>query len=873
MFKHFLNFISYPKIGTIQIAEPFGSDGQTFKISQDSGRYGRDVVIGNEDIKLKLFRDHFDGMYEHQILPDGTEFNHASHGFDYLSLLLEEQGWESEVEYIIEKDGVPFTMGILEFFTLKITQDEIEVSVIQNTNRELIKRREDVFVDAFSDKDLDGNTIPPCQTSNILLKSKPLEQASQWTSDAILGTFVAYGVNNFFFAFPQKELIKFDIDDSYIGLDRTYDTEGQIDDTDRVTITDYGTLLKARERLTNIRIKITNLHVNIFNGPSGTGGNTTKSFQIGSRYIDGQYMFSKDVYKVFVDTTLGLDETFQVDIIIPVLEKGEKIGMAMIIKDNSGTTSVTPTSETDWLMECDSIEITATSTAINSVVKGVRLIDLIRHNVDSISGLPVETNLYDVGNDHYDNFALNGYLIAQLTDKPFVNKFKDLMNIPKEINGDYQINEDKVEVLGYRDFYKNIEIGVFEELPNEENTFEYNKRYFLKQFEYGYKKSSFGRINEEENTRDDIHTDTQWMFPTTKTDGILKIELDHIRSAFLLEEQRRKIVKDNKATENDESIFLVDCYPIEEGLRGDFTAVLQWSGNKVLSDGTFAWNLLGFNIGDEILINNVSVTVTDFTATVITTSPAFFTGSGGASLHVNYPLTDVQYVNRTNEGFESIQGIVSGDNYSNLIYTIKRNMIHWFPVLATAAKYLKDKAIKNTMFRVNDKFESKLFTDLEEIIDKEEIAVNDIASQKILNPIVHNITVFCDFDNAKDLFQRIAIEKGFFRVRTVANKIIKGYPVDAEFEVATNKLVLKLEEKFESDFMAIDKAGDVIFINEVGYDIEIGLKSFTINNNFVCLYDVNSILLANPISFYNIKVNGTLYTNQIDFSNALTAIL
>jgi len=873
MFKYFLNFISYPKIGRIQISEPFGSDGQTFKISQDSGRYGRDVVIGNEDIKLKLFRDHFEYIYKNQILPDGVEFSHASHGFDYLALCFDEYGWESEVEYIVEKDGVPFTIGIVDALTLKITQDEIEISVIQNTNRELIKRREDVFVDAFSDKDLDGNVIIPCSTTNILLKAKPIAQSSEWTSDAIGDTFTGFGVNNFFFAFPQKELIKFDIDDSYIGLERVYDTDGPIDDSDRVSITDYATLLKARERLTNLRVQIKNLFVNIINEPGGTGGNTTKSFVITSRYIDGQYFSARDVYYVFTTEDAGITETFDVDIIIPVLEKGEKLGIAMIIRDNAGTSSVIPTSVTEWFMECDGIEISATQTSINSVIKGIRLIDLIRHNVRSISGLTVDTNLYDVENEHYDNFAFNGYLIAQLTDKPFVNKFKDLMNIPKEINGDYQINENKVEIFGYKDFYKNIEIGVLEELPNEENTFEYNKRYFLKQFEYGYKRSSFGRVNEEENTRDDIHTDTQWMFPTTKTDGILKLEFDHIRSAFLLEEQRRKITKDNKATENDESLFLLDCVTMPEDSRGEFTAVLQWSGDKILSDGTFAWNLLGFNIGDEIIVAGETVTVTDFSATTVTTSPAFFTGSGRASLRIEYPLSDVSYVNRTSEGFDTISGIISPENYSNLRYTIKRNIINWFPYLATAAKYLSGKNIKNTMFRVNDKLETQLLTESEEVIDKSDIVIDDIASGKILNPIVHNITVFCDFDNAKYLFERIAIEKGFFRVKTIANKIIKGYPVDAEFEIATNKLVLKLEEKFESDYMKIDKVGNIIFINEVGYNIEIGLKSFTINNNFVCLYDVNSILLANPLSFYNIKVNGTLYIDQIDFSNALTAIL
>ena len=55
--------------------------------------------------------------------------------------------------------------------------------------------------------------------------------------------------------------------------------------------------------------------------------------------------------------------------------------------------------------------------------------------------------------------------------------------------------------------------------------------------------------------------------------------------------------------------------------------------------------------------------------------------------------------------------------------------------------------------------------------------------------------------------------------------------------------------------------------------MNLGLDNFKINNNFVCLYDKNNILIANPISFEKIKINNVLYTDLVLFSNALFSLI
>ncbi len=869
MFKHFLNFTDLPLIGKISISEPFGFDGQTHKITQDDGRYGRDVVIANEQIKLKFFKDHFELLETPQMLIDGVEFLHASHGFDYLVNLFETKGWESEVEYIIQKDGIDFTTGIIDFYTIVITEDEIEFNIIQNTNREIIKRREDVFVDAFNDKDLDGNDIVPCSTSNILLKAKPIFQESEFEeihgSDFSEITANTADPTRFFYLNYFQKVNKDGIKDTKTWLE-VYDNNNGVN----------FVLLTAKERLTDVKIDIDRVSWDfIFEKLAGADGfaDVALILKWGAEYepSTGEHHFydhnlTADGQEVVIDSAFSYT--------IPVLEKGQSVWLfnyGKIRKSSLGGGGTTRLSWNYTPPANSKIYISAISTGVDTVFKAVRLIDLLKHNVKSISGLNLESEMYDINSEHYDNFVFNGYLLARDNTKPFNNKFKDLMNIPKELNADYQINTDTVEILPYPDFYKNIELATLIELVDEENTSDFNKRYFLKTFDFGYKKSVVGRSTNIVNSEDDVHTQSQYLYPSKKTDGNLKIEIDHIRSAFLIEEQRVKGNVDRKSLENDEDLFILDVVALPENSRKDLIAVLFVNGNSLLADDTFSWDLLGFNVGEVIYINEVANTVVSIEPKLLIVSE--FQSSGQYLVTVNYPLTNVTYQNRTGEGFDTITGILSPNDYSNLRYHIKRNLMTYDSYLATAGKYLPNKSIQNTLFRVNDKLETRLEGEANLVKDKGDISINGIAIKKILNPLIHNITVFCDFDTATTLFERIQTEKGFFRIQTIKNKIVKGYPIDADYEWATNKLTLKLEERFESDFMTIDKTSDIIFVNEVGYQIKLGLFSFKINNNFVSLYDAQSILLNNPIDFKNIKINGVNYTDITAFSNALIIIL
>jgi len=876
-FKYYFNFLGLPEIGKIEVSEFFGFDGASHKVSQDEGRFGRDVIIGNEEIELTVTRGYFEKMSSIQSLQNGMRFQYASQGFDYLSAEITNKGWECEVEVILEKDGTQFVTGIVDGYTAIVLEDEIKFKVIQNTKREEIKRREDIYVNAFSDKDLDGNTIAPCQTTNILLKAKPIQQNSKWVNSTNVNTnFVFYG-QDFAFISPVTNLVTFGIEDSFVPFEQVQQTGSFPPENELQEIRNELTYVRAKFELTNAVITLKN--VNLLVSTTGFSTNTVLTIGYGTNYQTGQHT----TQNIFQSTNPVINVNQDFTFTIPNLPAGGFIYAYVAIGSAYSTPGGTPVSSSTVQFSCDEMTIQTTSTAIDSVIKGVRLIDLMKHTTKSVGNVPLIAPDYDNGGEHYDNFTFNGYLLSQIIDKPFNNKFSDIVDIPKEICGDYQINPTNVEIKTFDKFYDNVEIGAFLELPDENNNSIFNKRFFLKEYWMGYSKSSEARENNGENTIDDIHTDSQWMFDSKKTDGNLRIQLKHIRSAYLIEEQRKRatqVSEKSTSLQNDESLFLLDCVRLAPGSRNEFTAVLTYrtinsTQIELLSNGTFNWTLLGFNVGATITLisggdtHNYTVAVLKDFVITLTTNEYTPTGSGTGSFTVNYPLSNVTYTNRGDEGFTSVTGVFLPTKYSNLNYSIKRNIQRWFPYLATAGKYIPNRLIKNTLFRINGELRSQKVGEIIEVVDRENISINDIAEQKILNPIIHKVTVYSEFDTATQLFEDVQNLKGFVRVQLNTNDLISGYPKELDYEWSTNKLTLTLEEKFVSDFVEITGSAGTITLNGINYT---GV-SYKINNNFVSLYDSNDILINKIVRFEQISINGVNYTNSTLFSDALTQIL
>lgn len=900
MFKHFLNFITLPEVGTIEIGEPIGFDKASYKVKQDDKRFGRDIIIANEDTELTFTRDFFEQLSITQTLPDGQMINNASLGFDYLIDVFQNDGWEGKIEYIIQKDDVTFSTGIFSYSTAVVEFDNIKVKIIQNTNREIIKRLEDTDVDAFNDTALDGRVITPCETTNILLKAKPIYQKSVWKSqdDNVAGNAVVIksGTN------PSTDIFTSANNANVVqeyGIENTLSFLSPTQNTNVAgVLNDEGfTYLYAQNDLTDVTINITNIIANSRSVKSAVGGNITTASGyvrfvvktgIDVDNIDNEYILYSRTFTNSDSTVEDLPSEYTLT--IPSLTRGTRVYIyAYAYAEATFTYSMFIASyATTLTIDNLDIEITATSTAIDTVVKGVRLIDLVRHNVQSLADVTTIAPDYDLGGEHYDNFAFNGLLLGQITDKPFNNKFKDLIGFTNETCSDYQINPTTVEVLPYDGFYTDNLLAEFDELPSFSSKSNYNKRYTLKTADFKYKRSSDNRETNGKNSIDDVHTETQ-KFITDTVDSNLKVEVNHIRSAFLIEEARKRAFDNQETTslQNDDNLFLLKCVTLAPSSQGGFGAVLlQQIDNttnnlKILNNNTdgdgidFNWTLLGFKVGDTFYIdegtNSGTYTVISITTTVLELDkvsgvPAF---EGQEFVKLRWFYTDVLYTNQTNEGYTLIEGVLNPTDYSNLDYSWSRNIQRWFPYLATSTKFKPDGIIKTASFKTNGNLVTQKTGESESLADSGDITNSIIASEKILNPLIHSVKVYADFDKVTTLIDDVQNEKGYVQVNLNDGRTVKGFIKELDYSWIKEELDLDIEEKFEGDFMEITPTG----ITYPQYPEKNNLKSFQINNNFVVLFTTFDVQLYPPVRFTKIKINGVQYTDITEFTDALIDII
>lgn len=858
MFKHKLIFKSVPEIGTLIISEPIGFDKQGFIVKSDPKYFGRNIFIGKEDSDYVFSKYYFEQSQTIQILPNGDVIDHNSQGFFYLKNVIETFGWECEIEYVIEKKSTQFIVGILDGFTAEIEFDRITIKSIQNTNRELIKRLEDTNIDAFSHKALDGRTIQPCQTVNVLMLAKPIQQRSRWESkgintfsDSNQPTEQITGVN--FASF----LTEFGVENSLTFFESIVNSS---------TISDFASfrVIKAQRKLTNLKVQhtIDMTYVVTQGALSGLGAVALylvygDEFNINFDNPNRIEMYV-DQWNNTVEKTVTLNQTFEYT--IPEVAIGQNVWLFWYVLgladcDINGTVRNSVT------------EITATATAIDSVVKGVRLRDLANHTIQSISNSVATFKNYEVGQEHYENICFNGFLLGQITDKPFYNKFKDIKDIFLETCTGHQVNQNTIEFLPYTDFFGDELLAQYTELPSFDSKIKQSKDYALKTAEFKFKSSSTNRETSGENTIDDVHTETQ-KFISDKVDGNLSVEFDHIRSAYLGEEARMRAFdnKNTNALQNDNKLFIYKCSPLSPSYKSGFGAVLlmqvlengqlQILNNNENGDALpFRWDLLGFsngvlfqilegeNVGNYLVLSVTPSVVTLFPTTI---SPNF---TGEAFIKVQYGLTNVNLVISTNQNFDLIEGIQNPTNYGNLDYSLGRVVNYWKPYLAAATKYKPNGQITTASFINNGNLVTRKKGETENTIDSDTIVNSSISELKKIDPIFKTVKVYSPFEKTLKLVEDIGTKKGYVKVDD-----FEGYPIELDYNWTTEELIMELQKRYVTDFINIE---DFIF------------DSYEINIIYLSLFDDKGKRLIDPIDFKKVKINGVAYTDLIEFANAL----
>lgn len=865
-----LNFITNGE-GIVDIDEPIGFDGAEFVVQQKDKLLGRDVSFSGGETEFTFHRM-------------------RNHYFDTLLYYYSTYGWESQVQLIIEKEGIESIIGELDFFEADTDQLEyFSCKVVQNLNQAIITKRNEISVDVFSDESVDLEPITPIDTENVLLKAMPVVQVSNWetpsayqedlnakSKDSPDEATTKYYVFN-----PSISLKNFAIDDSLTFFENTQGTLGNYPELG----SDFR-IIRAQNNLRNIKIDISNLDYQL-NTETSDGGDGYVDYSLELRYgldfetAERHVFFSEDGVKENRSRTYSDDYSFKIDYLNRLdsvwLFFKYKVRMSRDFRPPGSN----PTFTAKTTINSMDVKATATSVSYNTIVPSVRLYDATKQVVKSISELDIDFPIAEPNGELYDNRLFNGNLLRGLKDKPFNISMKDIEEWLPEIYGGYEVNNDVFFGI-FKDFYTPNEIGVFESVRFDDYKKNLNKGFAINQFSYKYKKFASKKEKETENSFDIAHGEAQMSVLNKGVENKKEITVGFVRDSFEIDSQRRKAleISENTSTQDDSTIYILDTFKRTSDTSFTETDFMQHTYGdgklKLTNTGTFNFILIGLRVGEVFLINGDDSNAGSYTISEVGDRYVVLSGSSSAnnngervtSFTYIVSMVTAPYLSWSNEGFDYIDGIVDKDGFANLKYTVKRNTMRFYESYLATANIFTNKPIKITEYS-NNRDLSLSYNELQ-TIEGEQFS----PSNPILSPYTHDLTLVTDFNTFKSIENKLRTERGYIRTFDAKGHVIKVYIKEMSFANTDEIGELTIngaEEKYE------ESAINIIYQSGQGYIIindEYRIRKITyeIELENVYLKDEQGRLLYNPIFWHKISVNGAKPTSKEQLEEWLTLI-
>jgi hypothetical protein len=856
-----LNFISNGE-GEVVIDEPIGFDKADFNLEQRSKGYGRDISFSGGESNFEFYRM-------------------RNHYYDTLMYYYETFGWESEVQLIIEVEGISNIIGDLDFKEADTNQLEyFKCKVIQQSNQAIVKRRRELNVDVFSSENIDGDAIVPLATENVLVKAKPIKQTSNWETPSITSYYL-YAEravsNTIYYVFnPSQNLVKSEIDDSLTFFSNL---EGFTQNADNFKI------IEAQNNLRNIVIDITNFDLSMTTDVDN-GGDGYIDLKLELRY--GADYATATVHTFFTRQVSDTDPTYtntnDYNFTIPLLNRGDGVWLYFWAKVRQSANPVfgNPRFEAFPVFNSMDVQAVGTSISYNTIVPSIRIYDGVSQVVESISGLETSFPFTEVNGEMYNQRIFNGNLLRNITDRPFNISLKNIEDWLPEINADYEVGSE-VFFGKYEDFYTNNEIGVFTSVRFDDYKKSFNERYAINEFYFKYKKFQSQKENEVENTFDVVHGESQWSILNRFVENKKEATVAFVRDSFYIDEQRRKALDLNEttSTQDDETIFILDTKESTADLVYEETDFLQHTYDattgylKLSNTGSFSFILIGVTVGEIFVILGGDANAGTYT--VIEVAERYIElSSGSGTINNNgeritgfryiVSTTTAPYVSWSDEGFNYITNILAKDNYANLKYTIKRNIRRFYnPYLATSNLFT-NKAIKRTLYQNN--------ADLSLSYEGYQTVEGDdfTPTNPILSPYKHEITLITDFLTYKALEDATRTTRGYIRTYDAKGHVIKVYPEKMTYVNSAELGELKIvgEERYVRSIINITYANTgFITINDEYRTPKI---KYSINEELFSIFDEQYRLLYDPVFWHKISVNNAIATSKTQLIQWLSLI-
>lgn len=884
----------------VQIDEMPGFDASEFVIQQADKRYGRDVSFSGEEIDLS-FPNIAGSRYGYQ--------------FDRLIEYDDVYGYESEVIFKLKENGITFVVGQLDYFTKKTDRfNYFDCKVIQETKQQLLKRRQKTDIDLFGTEDLDGNEIDSVQTSSILLEAKPIVSSSDWNSQSFNFYTGNPSTSNLLRTFEFNNFVNInssEINDTLSGAPSLFLDTFSGDSDLYNKIYDMGKI-DSQTNISNISWSLQGVVFSIyFSTSENFSDDWSTNNPANQRPYFRTYVLPQGQDNYTSDDLLAIDVQYifgeWVDMGLETRSfangmSGTYKRFDFICDDQTNESNISIPNGYRWtgLFQIERIKtfisvenegnfsVSATQTAIPSVTNAVRLIDAMNQvNKNLNTELNLTAPRFEQNGEWYDNFVFDGNLIRGRETK-FIMNWDDVANLMREFNSDYEISNDSLFCGKYDDFYQPTEIGAFLLSPDETFDLEYNDRYAVNKFTFKYK--NYNQDKDDENTIDGMHTEANFSVKNKQVENEKEIEVNGIRDAYLLETTRRKAFESSSSGSSslsqDNKVFIVDVVDIDDSDTGGFQDTIYHILNSeddtlldLLNDGTYNWALLGFQVGDNFVIENTdnadTYTVINIESGTLTLQPQTIVAQSLQLVltDVSYQYTSVDYKIRTNQGFDSITGVASPESYANLLYTPKRNILNnYSSYLATCVLY-NDKDVSIQSF-INEPTLVTQYNGGDVITENSNITQEEL-STPLLSARVIKTKVICDFSTYKSYASALQSERGFVRVYDNNGRIRRGYPMESRYSWKDHLLELTLEEFYENELLQIsfDYDTESYIINRAGYpqavlpDLE-----YQVEGDYIQLLDQLNRPLSAKYKYDKVIVQGETYDNIVDLSTSISIL-
>ena len=879
-FTHYLRFISLGKEELYQIAEPIGFDAANFVKQQEPKRYARSIEYGS--IEKLTFVDAVGQYIETpQIInPQGDISNYLDYGLQWLLSIYKDFGFESKVEYILEKNGVQFSNGMLDFTEKDITDgySYISCKLIQKNKVADLKRRLDDKFNAFSTKNAKQEPITPIATENLLLKGIIIPKLSSWNSPDVFN-LTTYALSNVgtqteFFTWNNcKNIVLDGISDTLTFLNDFRNFR----DIDGSTASDFK-YIKANKELFDVKVKISDFSwsQNVYSAGGGNG-------YVRNRFVIawGLTPSSPLGFIAIIDNTIDdgnsqtdtINETYTIDYVpagafIFIYMEAE-CRQSSVLGGEAGC---------DNLVSKYTIEISVNEKSIDQVIKACWWVDLIKQASLYSCGIPVDAPLFESGGIHYNNMVFNRRMISQNTDNFYCTP-KNAFESIEEVNCDYEPNETEIFIGHQGDFYTNQEVAVFQIIPSEDFTIEENDRCSINKFSFEYK--TFEQDRSSENTDLAIHTSTEWLIQNDNVENKKEISIEFVRDPLSIQKVvDLELLQPTTSTQEDDKVYISNVIQLAPSSFNEFGRVLLCritDGNLEIlnrtSDGSsdvfINWLSLGFGINAIITITEGSnlgtYKVIALTRSILTLQPitATPTSQGDLFIRIKYFYTDVFWTTRTNEGF-------SVGTFPNQAYSIKRNMKYFSEYFSSCLLYQK-KDIINSYFKSNGTYQSQLNSETTPLIENATITYDSL-SLPYITPKVYKLTCYAEFQDILNYLETYKTDKGFIRTFDSNGRVIKGFVQDLDHIWNENKLSLTLEEKFETIYLVLTYLDGLLTVNDAVYDLSGISEWWKFENDYIKLYDNKNRPLSNFYKFNLVNLNGIVYNSKNELITALLAL-